>query len=87
MTGHSTRTRAAMPQDVPEVKTIIERLCALQEEVVHDVLGYAEPNDCFCGEGGFWPLHRTEDFRTSFQAIDFIEAATRKAIKESRHVS
>lgn len=64
------------PHDVPQAQQIIRRLCTLQSLVVHAKFPeFDEPNDCFCGESGFWPLDDPDRFRSSEQAVDFIESA------------
>lgn len=75
---------AVQPQDVVEVRDIWASLCRLQEEVMNEVVGYQHSADCFCGEGGFWPLVDGFDYRNELLAIDFIERATRDAIKDFR---
>lgn len=70
-------------------RSIIDRLCELQAEVVHGVVGYEHGNDCFCGRGGFW----TEDgnwpepcrgWTNAEEAINFIEGAVRDAINRRK---
>jgi hypothetical protein len=59
----------------------IARLCALQREITDAVLGYDEPNDCFCADAsrggnpdppGYW--------QSSGKAIEFIEEAVHEKI-------
>lgn len=38
----------------PTVRSIIAKLCSAQEVACQHLLGYDQPNDCVCGEGGFW---------------------------------
>lgn len=62
----------------------ITRLCMLQAEVAH-LLGFKEPNDCFCGTGGFWaerdwPRDVPPDWRSAGTAIAFIENTVRAEI-------
>ena len=65
-------------------RDVIERLCKLQAEVVSQQTGFAQPNDCFCGRGGFWHEgewpDKDEHFRTSLEALEFIERAVRGAM-------
>ncbi len=66
---------------------VIERFCRLTEEVVREVLGFKQPNDCFCGHGGFWGSEGyggtyEKGYRNSGQALEFIEAAVREKIRQ-----
>lgn len=67
------------PHDVPKAQAVIHWLCELQARVAEH-LGSDDPADCFCGESGFWPLKRAEDYRNAGKAVAFIEAATLKAL-------
>jgi len=62
---------------------VIRRLCELQEEAA-EVVGYDQPNDCFCGHGGLWdvPDYAADPSRymNSGKALEFIEQAVRSAI-------
>jgi hypothetical protein len=69
---------------------IIERLCALQQEVVDRHLGYGDGADCFCGKGGFWRCRGyggtfEEGYRNSGKALEFIEAAVREKLDKVTH--
>lgn len=80
------QTRRCPSCESPEVRAIIERLCALQELVASSAPGcdYAEyAADCFCGEGGNWheSWHRAEDFRNDLKTIEFIENAVKDALR------
>lgn len=70
------------PEEVVEwratVIPILQRLCELQREVNQRHMGYDEPNDCFCGTGGFWP--RSEHFKSSGKTVDFIVEAVREKL-------
>jgi len=60
---------------------VLERLCALQEEVA-GVIGYEHSADCFCGKGGFWdlPNYSPGDYRNDGVHLAFIEEAVRAAL-------
>jgi hypothetical protein len=65
---------------------IIERLCALQQEVVDRHIGYGAGSDCFCGKGGFWKSEGyggtfEDGYRNSGEALEFIEAAVREKLE------
>lgn len=69
------------PSDVRQAQQYIARLCKLQAEVSEAIDPAAHrPADCFCGESGYWPLLRVENYRNDGHAIDFIENAVREAI-------
>lgn len=70
------------PRDVPGAQSVIHWLCELQGRVASH-LGYDHPADCFCGDSGYWPLKRAEDYRNDGKAVAFIEAATLKALSAS----
>lgn len=63
---------------------VIQRYCKLSGEVVSSVTGYDQPNDCFCGEGGFWEIKRYAEDPDSYQnsgvALEWIERVVREAI-------
>ncbi len=65
---------------------MIERLCALQDEVTK-LLGPDHAADCFCGAGGFWPIRHADDYRNEGLAVAFIERVTRAAIKAAAKAS
>jgi hypothetical protein len=48
------------------------------------VFDYRHPADCFCGEGGFWPLPTEDSYRNEMKSIEFIEEAVKAAIAELR---
>jgi hypothetical protein len=67
---------------------LIERLCALQEEV-WKAMGRGEPADCFCGKGGYWKTKEygptyEEGYRNAGHALEFIERATWAALRRRR---
>jgi hypothetical protein len=47
---------------------------------MQEVIGYQHAADCFCGEGGFWPLRDASDYKNEELAIDFIVEAVNAAI-------
>lgn len=53
---------------------IIQALCLLQAKVCEEVIGYHEPNDCFC-EGG-----AAISFRSSGTALKFITDAVNEKL-------
>lgn len=55
----------------------VQRLCQLQADVVRGVLGFQQPNDCFCNSDG---NHPEQGYRSTGQAIDYIERVVRIAI-------
>lgn len=70
-----------------DANEIIERLCALQQEVVDKHLGYGDSADCFCGKGGFWKSQGyggtfEQGYRNSGKALEFIENAVREKLNE-----
>lgn len=76
------------PDQVPGVQEVIKRLCELIEDVSAGVFQFSHPTDCFCGDGGFWPLRDASVWRHDPEAsIAFVERATRRAIKDFRRDS
>jgi len=70
-----------------DVQDVLRRLCALQREVC-DAIGYDEPADCFCRQGGFWKMKDYGDtyakgYRNAGRALAFIEAAVRAALRHN----
>lgn len=65
-----------------EARAIVERLCTLTD-IVHSVVGFDHPNDCFCGIGGFWDREEygPDGFRHDLATVEFIEAAVREKIE------
>lgn len=64
---------------------VIERLCALQQEVVDRYIGYEVSSDCFCEKGGFWKCEGDagtfeQGYRNSGDALEFIESAVREKL-------
>lgn len=71
-------------------RNAITRLCMLQGQVA-EVLGHDNPNDCFCGAGGFWqgrawPHQQPDGWRSSGEAIEFIERVVRNEIERIKAV-
>lgn len=64
---------------------VLARLCRLQHEVWGVISDGQDAADCFCKEGGFWQgegtWYKEDDYRNDCVALDFIENATRKALK------
>jgi hypothetical protein len=72
---------------------LISALCELQHDV-SAVVGYSEPNDCFCGDGGaYWDVERSDllmnvvdvvrrgdSFQSSGSAVAYIERAVRAQV-------
>ena len=61
---------------------VLQRLCALQEEVCEKALGYSHPADCFCGQGGMWssPSYSDAQYQNDGIVLEWIESAVRDAI-------
>lgn len=76
--------RKVVPADVYEVHQIVARLCRLQDLVSDEVFGYEYASDCFCGEGGVWPLREAKDYRNDYKAIEFIENAVASALEQEK---
>jgi hypothetical protein len=60
------------------------RFCALQARVAHAVVGFDEPNDCFCEQpdrGGLRPGHAARGhFRSTGSALSFIEEVVEREL-------
>lgn len=77
-------TELSNPRKVKEAQAIIRRLCKLQAEVSASIDSHAtHAADCFCGDSGFWPLRREEDFRNELHSVEFIERVVRRALREN----
>jgi hypothetical protein len=59
-------------------------MCKLQTFVSEWVFGHRHAADCFCGEGGFWPLREADSYKNDLKSVEFIEHAVRQAVE--RHV-
>lgn len=75
-----------------DANEIIERLCALQQEVVDQHTGYGMGSDCFCGKSGFWNSEGyggtfAEGYRNSGAALEFIEAAVHEKLNSIKLTS
>lgn len=55
----------------------IEQMCALSSLAVNAVIGFDNPNDCFCRKARF----HGEDFRHTGEGIAFVRAAVVEKIK------
>lgn len=63
----------------------IRRLCELQAEVARTLDPQAKyAADCFCGEDGFRHSRHSLSYRNDWQAIAFIEGATRAGLVKLR---
>lgn len=67
-------------------QAVIERLCALTEEV-HRVIGQGSASDCFCGKGGYWGTSSyggtwEQGYRNDGHTLGFIERVVREKLKE-----
>jgi hypothetical protein len=61
---------------------VIERLCKLQAEC-QEKFDYQRSADCFCGQSGFGADHvHGDDYRNDGHCLEFIENATREALKQ-----
>jgi len=72
------------PVEPLSAEDIIERLCALQQEV-YQHLDYDKAADCFCGKGGFWKSEEyggtfDQGYRNSGECLGFIESAVREKL-------
>ena len=70
---------------------VCTRFCDLQTKV-SEFLGYDEAADCFCGEGGYWKLHKqgeyggtyAEGYRNAGRSLLFIEKAVCDALAKAQ---
>ena len=69
------------PLNVPRAFQVIQRFCRLQDRVATEIVGYQYAADCFCGQGGFWPLEDAEDYRNDEKALEWIEEAVEQRIR------
>jgi hypothetical protein len=72
------------PVEPLSAEDIIERLCALQQEV-YQHLDHDKAADCFCGKGGFWKSEEyggtfDQGYRNSGECLGFIESAVREKL-------
>lgn len=64
---------------------VLNRLCELSEEIYRSIDPECQrPNDCFCGEGGFWTVERyaanPDRYQNAGHVVEFIEAAVREKL-------
>ena len=62
---------------------VVGRLCQLQADVCHELLGFDTPNDCFCFDRNFGG-HPTDHFITTGAAIQYIEEAVKAALAQDK---
>lgn len=73
--------RTILPRDVPDVQATVKRLCQLVGHVNEKAYDHAIPTDCFCGDGGYWPLRHASDWKFDPRVLSFIEEAVADRIR------
>jgi len=60
---------------------VLEKLCHLQELVAHRLNSFSEhPNDCFCGQGGFWKSVYYSEDPSRYKNDGFVLRFIRRAV-------
>lgn len=76
------------PESIAALRAVISRLCHLQSDVCEHLIGYDGPNDCLCGEGGFWLADEWPNARAGWRneerALEWIEAVVRAELAVSK---